>query len=290
MVAGSFSFAIMTLVTHDLRHSFDWRLIAAIRAVIALAITIALAVSAQIPLVLFGTPKLWMRSIAGTVAMLGSFYSMTHAQGSAQDQSGVAEVSAVLNMFPLWVAVLSRPLLGKTPSWDVWVAAVIGLSGVILMNPLGSPKGTFALWTAFASSWASAVALIGLHQVKNLDSRAVVAHFSGVAFTCCFIAWIVALLEGAPSETEIGRAGSAVLWRLAFIGVCGAVGQLFLTRAFATGEPSRVSAVGLAQPCFVTAFELVLSKRSFSALAFLGMLLALVPTAWALLRSRRDES
>ena len=66
-----------------------------------------------------------MRSIAGSISLVCGFYAMTHYP--------VSEVLTLTNMFPLWVAVLSLPLLGEWPSFDVWPAvAVCGGSFAIM--------------------------------------------------------------------------------------------------------------------------------------------------------------
>ena len=59
------------------------------------------------------------RSLAGSVSLLCGFYAMTHYD--------VSVVLTLTNMYPLWVAVLSWPLMGELPSTDTWIAAVVGV-------------------------------------------------------------------------------------------------------------------------------------------------------------------
>jgi drug/metabolite transporter (DMT)-like permease len=69
-------------------------------------------------LVFRGSRSLWLRSIAGSISLVGSFYAFTHLS--------VSEVITLTNLFPIWVAVLSWPLLRVIPAPDVWIAAAIG--------------------------------------------------------------------------------------------------------------------------------------------------------------------
>ena len=121
--------------------------------------------------------------------------------------------------------------------------------------------------------------MIGLHQVREIDPRAVVAHFSGVALLCCVLSLFV-----FPTQHEWTLNLRTVAVLLA-IGVCATVGQLFLTLAFAAGPPARVSVVGLSQVGFVMLMEMVFMGRSFSPTTLLGIALVVAPTAWSLIRS-----
>ena len=124
-----------------------------------------------------------MRSIAGSVSLLCGFYTMTHAP--------LSEMLTLTNMFPLWVAVLSLPLLGEWPRLDVWPALLVGLAGTTLIQRVNLHGNQFALAAALLSAFTSAVALIGLHKIREIDPRAIVAHFSGVALIGCVAALFI---------------------------------------------------------------------------------------------------
>jgi drug/metabolite transporter (DMT)-like permease len=266
----------MSILTASLKNEVDWQFIAIARAGLAMTFSALMAKAAGKRLVFFRPGKLWMRSIAGSVSLVGGFYAMTHYP--------VSEVLTLTNMFPLWVAVLSLPLLGEWPSTDVWPAVLIGIVGIVLMQ---QPQidvnqfsaGKWAVAAAIASSFTSAIAMIGLHQVKEIDPRAVVAHFSGVAFFGCILS-----LFAFPTQHEWTLSVRTIAVLLA-IGVCATVGQIFLTLAFAHGPPARVSVVGLSQVGFVMLMEMVFMGRSFNPATLLGIALVVTPTAWSLIRS-----
>jgi len=64
------------------------------------------------------------------------------------------------------------------------------------------------------------------------------------------------------------------------VGVMATVGQLFLTKAFASGPPAKVSVVGLTQVVFAMGLEMWLEHRSFTRGTLFGMALVLAPTGW----------
>lgn len=276
MLLGAASFAVMSILTAQLKDEVDWQWIAIARAGLAMTFAATMTISAGKKLVFFRPRKLWMRSIAGSISLVCGFYAMTHYP--------VSEVLTLTNMFPLWVAVLSLPLLGEWPSVDVWPAVLVGIIGIVLIQ---QPQidvdqfnaGQWAVAAAILSSFTSAIALIGLHQVREIDPRAVVAHFSAVALGCCVLSLFV-----FPTQHEWVLNWKIVGLLLA-VGVCATIGQLFLTMAFASGPPARVSVVGLSQVGFVMVMEVLFTGRTFSAITLLGIGLVIAPTAWSLLRS-----
>ncbi|MCU0877371.1 MAG: DMT family transporter [Pirellulaceae bacterium] len=271
MLLGASSFAGMALLTAGLRDKCDWQWIAIFRTGLAMLLAAALARGGGAKLVFFRPAKLWMRSLAGSISLLCGFYAMTHYP--------VSEVLTLTNMFPLWVALLSWPLLGESPPLDVWPAVVVGLVGVSLIQQPASGS-LWAVGVALLSSLTSAVALIGLHQVKEIDPRAIVVHFSAVALAFC-----VGALFLLPGQHGLAT-DPQTLASLVGVGVFATVGQLFLTKAFAAGPPARVSVVGLAQVGITMILEMVLWHRTFSALTLVGIALVVSPTIWTLLKVR----
>src|SRR5256885_16446061 len=130
MLSGAASFSVMSILTVALKERMDWQWIALARAGLAMIFAALLAKAASARLVFFRPAKLWTRSIAGSISLVCGFYAMTHYP--------VSEVLTLTNMFPLWVVVLSLPLLGYWPPADVWPAVLIGIVGIVLIQ---SAKG-----------------------------------------------------------------------------------------------------------------------------------------------------
>lgn len=270
MLLGAAFFACMAALAYSLKGSVDWQWIAIARTGLAMVFAATMAIIAKKQLVFFRPAKLWMRSIAGSLSLVGGFYAMTHYP--------VSEVLTLTNMFPLWVAVLSLPLLGEWPPFDVWPALVLGLVGVALIQQPQFGEGHLAVAAAIFSSFTSAIALIGLHKVREIDPRAIVVHFSAVALVCC-----VASLFVFPRQHPLVLDVKTITLLLG-LGAFATAGQLCLTLAFAHGPPARVSVVGLSQVGFMMLLEILFWHRTFGGLTLLGIFLVMVPTAWTLLR------
>ncbi len=278
MLCGAFAFAIMGAFAHALGKVCYWQVVALTRSILPLCFAAILAHSVGEKLVFRGPRSLWVRSIAGSVSLVSSFYAFTHLP--------ISEVLTLTNLFPIWVAVLSWPLLKVVPAPDVWVCAAIGVVGVALIQQphLGQSnhESAAALLAVGASFW-SAVAMIGLHRLKSIPTWAIVVHFSFVSLLFSGGSYFLferRLATGADPEWS-----ATTLAMLASVGLFATVGQFFLTKAFTSGSPARVSVVGLTQVGFGMAFDALLWGRSFGWLTMLGTLLIVAPTVWVLSRT-----
>ncbi len=281
MLCGALAFTIMGAFAYELGRTCDWQVVALARSIVPLCMAICLARSTGATLVLWGSRSLWLRSIAGSVSLVSSFYAFTHLP--------ISEVLTLTNLFPIWVAVLSWPLLKVIPAPDVWIAAVTGIVGVVLIQQphVGETNhATAAACAALGASFCSGLAMIGLHRLKSLHTWAIVVHFS-----------LVSLLfsGGAFFVFDRSRAGTSdwsarTLAMLLCVGLSATVGQFFLTKAFTSGPPARVSVAGLTQVGFGMAFDALLWGKSFGLLTILGTILVVAPTGWLLWRREEDES
>ncbi|QDU26512.1 EamA-like transporter family protein [Anatilimnocola aggregata] len=273
MLLSATAFSVMAICTRALAGQCNWQVIAIFRTGLAMLFAAMLAYRAGAKFAVFRPPTLWMRSLAGSVSLLCGFYAMTHGS--------VSEVIVMTNMYPLWVAVLSWPILGEMPSLEVWAAMLLSIAGVCLMHPPQELGGQLAYGAALLSAFTSGIALIGLHKLKDLDPRAIVTHFSGVALLLSLVACFV-----FPQTLPTKITPSIVLLLLG-VGTSATVGQLLLTKAFTSANAARVSVVGLSQVAIVMLLEGLIWQRSFSVLTLFGMCLVVAPTAWMILRRAR---
>lgn len=278
MLLGSFCFAIMGGFAHHLGRVCEWPVIALARSVIPVVLGAVLARAAGVRLVFPGPRLLWLRSLAGSCSLLGTFYALTRLPTS--------EVFTLTNMFPLWVAILSWPLLGQAPSGAVWVSVACGLSGVVLIQwphlGEGSFQANLALFVALGASFSGAVAMIGLHRLGGLDPRAIVVHFSATSLAFSLTAYL--LTVGATVPPALRR--TEILLCLLGVGVTATAGQLCLTLAFTGGAPAQVAVVGLTQIVFAMGLDAVLFDRVYPPVTLTGIALVVGPTAWLMTRRR----
>jgi hypothetical protein len=282
MLIGSFFFAVMALLAESLADQFTYPWITFARSGVATALALFLAVAGGAKLVFLKPRSLWARSISGWAAMICGFYALTHYDAEI--------VLALTNMYPLWVALLSWPMLGKIPARPTWFALGVSCLGVWLVYSSGNDTSLkaashsynpqLAIPSAILAGILSGVALINLHRVKELDTRSVVTHFSGVATTLSLMVWLI-----VPLDPPTRAYDQSSLVRLIFIGVAATIGQLCLTMAFSRGAPARVSVVGLSQVAVAVVVKGVLEGRIPTVGSLVGMTLIVAATIWVILAS-----
>jgi drug/metabolite transporter (DMT)-like permease len=277
MLISAFAFAGMSEIAGALnRLGCHWLIVALARTSLALAFTACLAVVHRTRLVFWGPRTLWVRSLAGSVSLLCSFYALHRLPPS--------DAIAITNMFPIWVAVFSWPLLGERPGPIVWIAVLSSVIGAVLMNRPTADGFDLGAIAALVSSVLSAIVVIGLNLLQGLPSQAIVVHFSGVA---TLFTLVTLPRAGVTAEHFTSLSASSILLLLG-LGLAATVGQLFLTKAFASGTASKVSVVALSQVVFCALFEFCFLRQRFHPATIIGMILVIGPTAWMMLR--RDQS
>jgi drug/metabolite transporter (DMT)-like permease len=283
MLCGSVAFALMAILAESLKETFTFPWISMVRSGVATILAFALAWSAGAKFVVWKPSTLWWRSISGWMAMMFGFYAMTHFD--------VEIVLALTNSYPIWVAVLSWPLLGLIPSRRVWLALSMSCAGMgmiylsnvqssRLIGPFSHPQT--AIPSAIIASVLSGVALVNLHRLKDIDSRAIVTHFSAVATLGSFLVWLT-----LPVPLELKPHARLDLVGLISIGVAATVGQLCLTKAFSSGSPASVSVVGLSQVLVAALFKWFTASQTPGPVSLIGMLLVLASTVWIILAEEK---
>jgi len=276
MLCGAFLFATMSALTHALGSRCDWLVVALVRAMIMFCATGLTAWLSGVRLVVWDPPTLWMRSLAGSFSLVCNFFALTRLP--------VADALTLNNTYPLWIVMLAWWQLRQRPTAIDLLSVAAGTAGVVLVQqPHLSSDNNLAAIVALMSSFATAVAMLGLHRLRDIDPRAVVTHFAGVA-SLVALTWFC--LRGGLKAVTWHPDTTTVLMLLG-VGVTGTVGQVFLTKAYAAGPPSRVAVIGLSQVAFALGFDVLLWSRALTPVTVLGFALVLTPTAWILSRSAR---
>ncbi len=277
ILSAALSFAVMGALTHALGSRCDWLTIALVRAVFMFGSSAVVALASGAELVVWRPKTLWVRSLSGTLSLVGAFYALTRLP--------LGDVLTLTNTYPLWIVVLSWIGLRRLPPSGDIVRVLCGVAGVALIGRPHLESGDrFAAVVALTAAVFAAVAMLGLHRLRGVDARAVVAHFAGVA-SLILGAWY--LVRG-PASGGLSRFGphavpsAETLWMLLGVAISGTVGQLFLTRAYASGPPTRISVLALTQVVFGLGLDVAIWQRSLPISSFVGTLLVLGPSAWLL--------
>jgi drug/metabolite transporter (DMT)-like permease len=278
MLLGCFFTAWMSQFAHLLKDACDWRVTALARTALAFVFALGLARLSGARLVVWRPITLWLRSCASSTSLLCMFFALT--------QLPTSEVLTLTNTFPIWVAFLSWPLLRTRPTLSVWLAAGCGVLGVALIqspNFEAEPGATLALALSLTAALTNAIAMLGLHRLKGVHAWAIVVHYSGVATVCVLASWCIG---GLP---EMPALGARTVLLLLGVGVAATLGQVFVTLAFTTGQPARVSVVGLMQIVFALGLDLLIHGPNLQPVALLGIGLVLAPTAWMMAGKAKEQ-
>lgn len=270
MLAGSFSFTGMAAFASILSQKCDWQSIAIARAGLVAVMAALLAYLAGAKLVFLRPRRLWIRSIAGSCSMICTFYAFSRLP--------VADVLTLTNTFPIWVALISWPLHGTPPSWKMWLAILIGIVGVALVEQPHLEAANDGVLAALAAAMFTGIAMLGLHSLRGVDPRAIVVHFSAVATVVTVIAYYA-----FPRREDAGSVFEPVAFLELFaMAATATIGQYFLTLAFGTGAPAKVAVVGLSQVVMGLAVGVWLWDHPVNGMTLVGTALVIAPTAWLL--------
>jgi drug/metabolite transporter (DMT)-like permease len=207
---------------------------------------------------------IWTRSIFGTVAMACTFYAL------GAPELTLGDASTLVNLSPVFLAVLAPIVLGERAGRRVLVALPLALAGIILiLQPpilFGHVRPGAALPASIAvgSSLCTACAMLSLRRMgPNEGAEAIVIHFS--TFATVVLGAFAAPHFAVPSAVD----GLAVLGA----GVCGGLAQLAMTRAYSLERAARVSPLGYLTVVGSTVLGAVALHEWPSATALCGMAL-----------------
>ncbi|HEV7365645.1 MAG TPA: DMT family transporter [Gemmatimonadales bacterium] len=228
MVLAQVFFAGMNVCTRLGARDLPWSEIAAARFLIGALIALAIAWFRSSSLRITDRPSTWRRSVYGTIAAMGTFYAL----GSSRIALGDAATLSATG--PIFVALLSGPLLGERVGRRVALAIGLGFAGIVaVVRPsLATEIPVAAVATAGAAFYA--LAMIWLRKIGPGESHeAVVLHFSVVAL-------VSLILIGFPvwHRPDWGSG-----WFLLGAGLGGGGAQIAMTRAYALHRAAPVTAL-----------------------------------------------
>jgi drug/metabolite transporter (DMT)-like permease len=274
MLAGALAFAVMGALVHELGSRCDWLLVALIRALVMLVTAATLARASGSRLAVWRPRTLWVRSLAGSFSLVCNFYALARLP--------VADAVTLSNVHPLWIVLITAIVLRRAPTWKEFLGVASGLVGVVLIERPHLGGDRLAVLVALLSSVSTAVAMLGLHRLRELDARAVVAHFAGVASLFSAV-WLLLRREALPPDLF----EPSTMGLLLGVGISGTLGQVFLTKAYAAGAPAKVAVVGLTQVVFAMGFDVAIWGRPLTPPTMAGFALVMAPSTWLSLRAAR---
>ena len=228
MVLAQLFFAGMNVCTRLGARYLPWSEIAAARFFIGALIALAIGWLRSSSLRITDRPSTWRRTVYGTIAAMCTFYALSSSRITLGDAATLTATA------PIFVALLSGPLLGERVGGRLTLAIGLGFGGIVaVVRPsLASEIPVAAIATAGAAFYA--LAMIWLRKIGPGESHeAVVLHFSLVALATL-------TLIGLPAWRRPDW-GSG--WALLGAGLGGGAAQIAMTRAYALHRAAPVTAL-----------------------------------------------
>ena len=228
MIVAQACFAGMNVCTRLGSRQLPWAEIAAVRFLVGALVAAGLALALGRSLRVTDRAGTWQRSIYGTLAAGASFYAL------ASHRVAVGDAATLGATTPLFVALLSRPLLGERVGRHVALAVALAFAGIVLLL-----RPSFVLaWPVAAIATLGAIsyamAMILLRRIGPGESHeAVVLHFSLVGLATMVV---LALPVWQWPDLQSGLA-------LVGAGLGGGGAQLAMTRAYSLQRAAPVTAV-----------------------------------------------
>jgi drug/metabolite transporter (DMT)-like permease len=274
MAISATLFAFMNFFAKLASSSAGWASVAAVRALIGGLVAFAIARARGASLVATDKKAIFWRSILGTAAMLTTFYSLSSRN------LGLGDTVTLLNLMPVFLAVLAPIFLGERTVKGVILGIVLALSGVVLVvrptfifgdaphgvaiaSSIGPSAGTTAAF-AVLSAFLASIAMMLLRRVGQTESaEAISVHFSAFAFV---VLSVVALFDlRVPNARDVAFMFAA--------GICGGLAQIAMTRAYSAEQAARVSAMSYLSVVASAILGAVALRERPPVLALVGMIL-----------------
>lgn len=228
MVLAQVFFAGMNICTRLGARHLPWSEIASTRFLLGALIAYGLAAHRRTSLRITDRPNAWRRSIYGTLAAVCTFYALSSRRIAVGDAATLTATA------PIFVALLSGPLLGERVGGRVTLAIALGFAGILAVV---RPSFELALPVAAIATLGAgfyALAMIWLRKIGPGESNeAIVFHFSLVALT------VTTIIAIPVWEWPDWRGGLALLG----VGVTGGGGQMAMTRAYSLHRAAPITAL-----------------------------------------------
>ncbi len=226
--------------------TLPWAEIAAVRFLGGSLVPFVSARVRHVPLRVADARNAWLRSLFGTGGALSLFYALgTHALS-------VGDATTLYSTAPLWVALLSGPMLGERVGAVVWLAVVAGFAGVATLLHAGfasvGPTGFILL----AGALSYALAIFRVRRLSSSESSEAIGFHMSLTAGCILLLIALPHLQRIPREAVLPLASSAL---------AGGVGQTIVARAYAREAASRLAAFNYAGVVFTYLLEAALFRR-----------------------------
>ncbi len=141
---------------------------------------------------------------------------------------------------PIFITVLSVPVLGEHVGWRRWSAVLVGFVGVLVMTR-PSP-GLFNLEAAWplAAAVLYAAAMLSIRKLGSTEpSTTIVFHFTAFAMLASLLT--IPLGINDPTQAWVMPDNPRLIALIVVIGILGGAAQIFMTMAYQRARAATVA-------------------------------------------------
>jgi S-adenosylmethionine uptake transporter len=200
--------------------------------------------------------RVLLRALCGVIAGMCSVYAFTTIP--------LAEAYALIFLAPVFVTLLSIPLLGESVGWRRLTAVGVGLAGMVLVVKPGFRELHLGHLAAVVVAGAGAVTIIILRMIGRTERR---VSLVGVAMVAALVA------NGVLMIPEFQWPSTDAFMRFGLIGVVGGIGQVTMMAATRTAPANRVAPAQYSQIVWAVVLGAVFYAEYPDGLALAGILL-----------------
>ena len=171
-----------------------------------------------------------MRSVFGTVSMLGSFWALAHLP--------LAQAISISYSTPLFVTVGAVFLLGEVVRARRWSAVAIGFLGVLIIMRPGATHFSFDMLVALGAAATAAGSYISIKFLSRTEPADAVVIYMTLIMTP------LSLIPALFFWTWPGATGWC--W-LILTGLLATIAQVCMTRAYQAGDVSALVPINFIQ-------------------------------------------
>lgn len=176
----------------------------------------------------------------------------------------VAEATSLIFLAPMVLMIVARPILGETVDRFGWVAALLGLAGVLIIVRPGSGLDPIGVAYVLGAMAASVVYYLLSRVLASTESTAAMTFYTALAGSICFGIFLPWTWSGpTPSTLEVGLFLS--------LGVTAGAGHFLFTAAHRHAPASLLAPINYLQLVWAGLLSWVVFAHVPDGLTILGM-------------------
>ena len=280
MIVSQLMFTAMNIFSRLGGRNLPWSEVAGARFLLGALVTVLIARAKGSSLRITDSRNTWLRTLFGTVASFCFFYSVTSSRIPLGDAITLGATG------PIFVALLSGPMLGERVGRHIFLAVGLAFMGVIGVAKPSFQSAADVAAIATLGAFAYALALMWLRKIgPNESSEAIVLHFS-------IVAAVANLAISIPGWVTPDASGWLFLLGT---GIAGGIGQVAMTRAYALTRAAPLSTLTYLSIAFTYLLAIPIFGEKAGGLQLVGAALVILAgvilafDVWRELTARRGD-